>query len=431
MNRSRAIIVMAASSAAVAASQDDAARFTSEERRLIAQHVAQPMPSDPTNRFTDDPAAAHLGQYLFYDTRFSSNGEVSCATCHDPAKGFSDGKQVGEGVGTLTRHSQSLWNAAANHWFFWDGRADSLWAQALQPMEHPLEADGSRLAIAHAVHDDPALRQAYERIFGSMPGLDDAARFPAAGRPALSADDESHEPLHRAWASMASEDQAAVNRLFVNLAKAIAAYERRLVSTDSPFDRFARDLQQGVPSSQLSLTAQRGLKLFIGRANCRLCHAGANFTDGEFHLTGVPPLGGGPLHDAGRYDGARLVQNDPFNAPGPFSDDPDGRASRRVRFLRRSPEQWGQFKTPGLRHVAESPPYMHQGQFESLEAVVRFYSTLEGARSGGHHREAFFQPLNLSEEEVADLVAFLESLTGARLPEHLLRQPVSPIPTDW
>ena len=126
-------------------------------------------PLDPTNRVSGDPRAARLGQFLFFDTRLSANGSVACVTCHDPDRGWADGETLARGVHALERHSMSLWNAAYHRWYFWDGRADSLWAQALEPLEHPNEHGTTRLACAHLVHDDDELRAAYEEVFGPLP----------------------------------------------------------------------------------------------------------------------------------------------------------------------------------------------------------------------------------------------------------------------
>jgi cytochrome c peroxidase len=397
----------------------------SELRRILSHSPLPDPPVDPTNRYADDPAAARLGQFLFFDERLSSNGSFSCSTCHDPAQGFSDGKTFGEAIGTTDRHTQSLFNVAQNRWFFWDGRADSLWMQALEPIEKPNELGSSRLQIAHLVHDDPELRTAYESIFGPMPELADEERFPPEGRPMP---DEPEHPHHIAYASMHEADRDAVDRVFANVGKAIEAYERRLVTRRSAFDVFVEGLRSGNREKieSLSPQAQRGLKLFIGRANCRLCHAGPNFTDGEFHNNGTPPLDGGQPRDDGRYGGAKLVKNNPFNAFGRFSDDPDSSKADQTRSLLRSPEQWGQFKTPTLRNVALSPPYMHQGQFTTLEAVIRHYSTLDGAFLASHHQEQLLKPLELTDREIADLAAFLGSLTGEPLDQALLRRPDSP-----
>lgn len=405
----------------------DDVTFTGREINLILSHRLPDPPPDPTNRWADDPRAAQFGQYLFFERRFSLNGSMSCATCHIPEKAFTDGKALGRGLRRLDRNTPSLLNAAYRRWQFWDGRSDTLWMQALEPFEHAREYGGDRTAIVRAVAEDAAMRQAYEALFGELPEVDDRTRFPDRARPV--ADDEQH-PAHQAWLGMREADREAINRAFTNLGKAIAAYERRLVVKNSPFDQFAAALAEGRSAEAkraLGESAQRGLKLFLGRANCRTCHFGPNFSDEEFHNNGVPPLPGGPPMDAGRYTGLEKLAGHPFNASGPFSDAPEGETARRTLQLRRNSESWGQMKTPSLRNVAETGPYMHAGQFETLETVVRFYNTLEGQVQAGHHRETILRPLNLTEQEVHDLIAFLESLSGRVVDASLLRQPESPV----
>lgn len=364
-------------------------------------------PPDPTNAAADNPQAARLGRTLFFDARLSANGAVSCATCHNPRLGWSNGDAVAQGVGPTARHAATLWNTAYNRWFFWDGRADSQWSQALRPLEAPNEHGGSRLQFAHYVASAPEYRAMYEAVFGRLPDLSDASRFPREGRPVPS--DPAH-PHQRAWASMAAGDQDAVNLIFANLGKAIAAFERRIVSAGSPFDTFVEGLRENDhgKTEALSPAARRGLKLFVGRANCVLCHSGPNFTDGEFHNIRLGQRKD-QEPDPGRYAGVDDLLKDPFNSSGRYSDFP---AEKKTRFLAVQSHDWGRFKTPTLRNVAETAPYMHDGRFATLEAVLHFYSTLEGASPPGHHEESVLVPLHLTEAETADLLAFLRSLSG-------------------
>jgi cytochrome c peroxidase len=373
-----------------------------------------------------DPRAARLGQFLFYDARFSASGDVSCATCHDPARGFADGKHFGQARGpVLERHTPSLWIAAYNRWFFWDGRADSLWSQALKPLEEPREHGATRLGIAHALHADADLRRAYEELFGPLPPLDDAARFPPAGRPVPDAPDD---PQARAWAGMEPADQAAVDLVFANTGKALAAYERLLVSRAAPFDAFVAGVRAGDLYQQLALSqeARGGLRLFVGKARCVLCHSGPNFTDREFHDNRVPPLKPGPRLDAARYDGIPLVQAVPFIGVGAFSDAPEGEARDKVGFLLRAGHNWSEFKTPTLRNAVLTAPYMHQGQLATLDDVLAYYNTLATAVPSHHQGERTLVPLDLGPQELSDLRAFLESLVDARIAPELLRQPPTP-----
>jgi len=215
--------------------------------------------------------------------------------------------------------------------------------------------------------------------------------------------------------------------VLVNAAKCIAAYERRLVSRNSPFDRFVDAVRRNDAAGTRSypVEAQRGIKLFIGEGNCRLCHSGANLTDGEFHDSRLRTPDGGPPRDQGRYAGAEKVVQDPFNARGEFSDQRTGAAAEQLDFLVNGPQNWGLFKTPTLRNVALTAPYMHLGQLATLRDVMDHYSRLPGA-ADTHHPERILVRLNLTGSQIDDLVAFLESLTDASLDESLLRKPLTP-----
>lgn len=415
--------------ALVAAPPADSIVFTADEQAKILRHSPLgPPPPDPTNRVADDPAAAQLGQFLFFDTRLSSDGKVSCAVCHDPAKGFSDGRRLAVGVATGTRNSPTLWNSAYNRWQFYDGRADSLWAQAAQPLENPKEMNISRLALAHFIAATPEVRQAYEALFGPLPDLSDRRRYPAAARPLP---ETPAHPENRAWEAMSGPDQETATRILSNVTKCIAAYERKLVSRDSPFDRFAAALRAGDEGAQREYPelAKRGLRLFVGIADCRTCHAGPNFTDQEFHMVRVPPLEGGPATDPSRFDGIAKVQADPLNARGIFSDQRSGPAADKIDFLAQTPENWGQYKTPTLRNIDRTAPYMHQGQFVFLRRVMVHYSVFQDALPPDDHgsKETILKPLNLSESEMRDLIAFLETLTDESIDPRLKSAPRSPL----
>lgn len=393
MTGSRAALLVALALLGLAQAQDGASELSeSELRRALTHSPLGPPPPDPTNAHADDPRAARLGQRLFFDPRVSRNGELSCASCHDPAQSFSDGREVGEGLGPLERNTPALWNVAYQRWYFWDGRADTLWAQALQPTENELELGASRASVAQLIAGDEVLASEYEAVFGPLPD----------------------EPVGE-----------ALERVFANYGKALAAYERQLVSRRSAFDVYVEGLREDDEAKRAALSPSevRGLKIFLGKGRCRMCHAGPNFSDGEFHGTGVAPLGGGDLFDPARYDGVRAVLADPFNALGRHSDARGGAAAEKLETLASGPETWGEFKTPTLRNVARTAPYMHQGQFATIAEVVLFYSTLKGSAPPGHHQEQVLKPLELSAREQSDLVAFLESLTDESLDPSLLAPP--------
>jgi cytochrome c peroxidase len=224
--------------------------------------------------------------------------------------------RVGTGLAPGERNTPTLLNAAFGHWFFWDGRADSLWSQALQPIENAKEFGSDRLSTVHFVATAPALRHTYEDVFGKLPPLDDLRRFPSHGSPAAA---PGARPT-TAWSAMTPADRQAVSRMYANLGKAIEAYVRKLVSGNSPFDHYVAALRRGDRAGEQAYppAAKRGLKLFVGTARCDLCHVGPTFTDGEFHNIGLPvPEGKAPdTGRAGRRDRrpGRLPRN-PHRGP--------------------------------------------------------------------------------------------------------------------
>jgi cytochrome c peroxidase len=221
-----------------------------------------------------------------------------------------------------------------------------------------------------------------------------------------------------------------VNRVVSNVGKAIEAYERKLVSRDSPFDRYVAALTAHNPAglAVLSPAAKRGLALFVGPAHCDLCHSGPAFTDSEFHDIGLP-LRPGEAPDPGRAQGIGDLEASPFNGAGKYSDAPTGKAKQRLEFLPPPDSQLGKFKTPTLRNVARTGPYMHDGRFATLQEVVHFYAEGKEAEKGRivGEREPTLEVIpHLAPTQVSDLVAFLESLSGAPLTPALTRQPASP-----
>ncbi len=350
--------------------------------------------ADPTNRVANSPAAAHFGQRLFYDPRLSLDSFHSCASCHMPTRAFADGLELPMPAGSSERHVPTVLNVAHQRWFFWDGRSDSLWSQALAVIENPKELGVGRPGLAKLVTRDALYRSEYRAAFGEDP----------------------------------SDAEADVDRTAVNAVKAIAAYETLLQSGDSAFDRFAAALGANDldTAAEYPAEALRGLLLFDGRANCRSCHPGTNFSDGEFHSIGMFPRGGGKPTDAGRMRGIDKLRADPFRGNGAFSDAPDCDRALEVDSLVQSSEQWGQVRTPSLRNVARTAPYMSQGQLATLREVLEYYSTLDRAIPVGHHGEQVLKPLHFTAQEINDLEAFLRSLDGRDPPAHLVWAPPKP-----
>lgn len=383
-----------------------------ELQRILALSPLGEPPLDATNRFDGDGRAEELGRFFFFDRELSANGEISCATCHDPAQEFSDGKPVAHTLAPGPRRTPSLWNMAWGRWFFHDGRADSLWSQALGPIENEIEMGGSRSAVAHRIAGEPGLRRAFEALRGPLPELGDRARFPLRAHPGAPGSPEA-----AAWAAMAPADRAAIDAVYADVGKLIAAYERQLVSANAPFDRFVAGLREDDATKRAALgeSARRGLRLFLGKGQCRLCHNGPNFSDGEFHGLGLATKSGGMPTDSGRYGGVPQLLASDFTAAGAHSDDPGGERAAQLEGLKVGPANWGEFKTPSLRNVARRGPLMHAGQFADVAAVLEFYSTLEGSAPLHQHQEQVLVARDFSEGEKRDLAAFLESLGGAPL----------------
>jgi cytochrome c peroxidase len=385
--------------------------WSKDERAVLAsmhlQRLGAP-PADPSNAVADDPRAAALGRRLFNDPRLSRNGAVSCASCHAPERQFQDGLAVAQGIGSGRRRTMPLAASARSPWLFWDGRKDSAWSQALGPLEDAAEHGGNRLQLVRSLLQH--YPQEMQALFGAPPAL---PATPADAGP-LGTPQE-----RQAWQQLTPAQRDAVNRVFAQLGKSIAAYERTLGFGESRFDRYVQAVLGGDASGQglLSPSEQRGLRLFIGRAQCASCHNGPLLSDQHFHNTGVPPRDA-QRPDAGRASAITRVQADEFNCLGPYSDAPAAACGELAFMATDDPHLAGAFKTPGLRNVAQRAPYMHAGQLDSLDAVLAHYRRApdaalghsELARDGGPRGER--APIRLSEAEARDIVAFLGTLSG-------------------
>jgi cytochrome c peroxidase len=375
-------------------------------------------PPAPSNAVADNPRAAEFGQQLFFDRRLSGNGAISCASCHLPDRHFTDGLPKGRAIGQSERNTRSIVGAAYSPWQYGDGRKDSLWSQALVPLEDAREHGGTRMQYARLLAGDPGYREEYEALFGELPDWSDRNRFPEAAAPA--GDGEQI----RAWRAMSADDQRQVNRVFANLGKALAAYERLLVPGPSRFDAYVSAVLEGDSTRQQDAFSDdevRGLRLFLDKARCIECHNGPLLTNNEFHNTGVLSVPG-DLPDRGRIAGVREVQSDPFNCLGEFSDDPQ-RNCPELRFARSGAELLGALRTPSLRNLPQTAPFMHKGQMATLEEVLEHYNRAPLAMIG--HNET--EPLGLSRRELAQLGAFLRTLSGpiATPPEWLTAPPAA------
>jgi cytochrome c peroxidase len=326
-----------------------------------------PTPRDPSNRWADDAAAADLGRRLFFDQRLSGNGRVSCATCHDPENDFQDAMPLAKGMGTTNRRTMPIAGAAYGRFFFWDGRKDSLWSQALGPLESPVEHGGDRMRYAQIVAAH--YREEYERVFGPLP-----------------------QPGEREGAT----------RIFVNIGKAIEAYERRIQFLPSRFDRFVHEWRKSgvMPRDILDEREIAGLKLFIGKAACVDCHKGPLLNHDKFFNTGVPVRSALPP-DHGRATAIASLKADEFNCRSRWSDASPEECREPPR---RVPASERAFKVPSLRNVADRAPYMHSGQFATLAEVLDHYNRAPG--------ESVLKALHLEPAELDELEAFLRTLSG-------------------
>lgn len=376
--------------------------FSEAEKKTIASlslSALPPLPPDPTNRFADQPGPQAFGATLFFEQRMSRDGTIACATCHKIDRQFQDDLPRAVGVAPTSRRTMPLAGVARHAWFFWDGRKDSLWAQALAPLENPLEHAGTRAFYAHLMAT--RMRARYEHVFGPLPDL--SAVPPSAGPLGTEAE-------RAAWAAMTQRQRDDVDDVFANIGKAIAAFERTIVPEETRFDRFAAALASGAepgPNARLSEQEVAGLKLFIGRAQCSTCHNGPLLTDGAFHNTGVPPVAGLP-QDRGRVTAVSEVEADPFNCFGRHRDG-DESACAELRFMvRDGTELLRAYKTPSLRGAADRPPYMHAGQVDTLADVVDHYATAPASIEGASE----LHPIELSADERAALVAFLGTLSS-------------------
>lgn len=299
--------------------------------------AAEPAGLPPVSHPKDNPSTPEkiaLGKQLFFDGRLSADNKVSCATCHDPAKGFSNGDQFATGVEGQKggRNSPTIINSAYAKLQFWDGRAKSLEDQAMGPVLNPIEMKMTAPDVLKKLNAIEGYKKQFQQVFGTD----------------------------------VTED---------GMAKAIAAYERTVLSGDAPYDKF-----KAGDKAALSEAAARGLKLFTGKANCTACHTGASFTDNSFHNIGIPGT------DEGRTA------------------------------INKSVGDKGAFKTPTLREIARTAPYMHDGSLKTLEEVVAHYN--KGGTPHPQLDEELF-PLKLSDAEAADLVTFLkEGLASASYPMH-------------
>jgi cytochrome c peroxidase len=283
------------------------------------------------------PEKVELGKQLYFDPRLSCDGTTSCASCHDPKKGWSNSDSFATGVRGQKggRSAPTIINAAYAELQFWDGRAFRLEGQALGPIQNPIEMDHKLEDCVNVLNKLDGYKVQFRKVFNTDVTSD-------------------------------------------GIAKAISAFERTVLSGNAPYDRF-----KAGDTNALSPTAQRGMKIFFGKGHCSACHTGANFTDQAFHNVGVNI--NAPKPDLGRHEVTKVVGDK------------------------------GAFKTPTLREIARTAPYMHDGSMKTLEEVVEHY--IKGGTPNDQLDEEIF-PVKMTAEEKADLVTFLkEGLASPDYPD--------------
>ncbi len=479
--------------------------FTSAEwdRLETLVNVDQDPLPDPVNKYVGNPEAEALGQMFFFDARFSGVATevdvlgrpttaarapvgqpigIMCATCHDPSRGGGDHSSVpgnvSIGAGIYDVNAESVINSAYYDLKYWNGRYDSLVWQAMSVLESGVSMNTDRVRVAwlindlyraryRALFDDPL--PAFPHTFDEQAALlepdgqctldtgsacpdecsEDASgcwpRFPLHGRPGQGTCKRGEAPLADGFDCMEAADQAAVTRVLVNVAKAIAAYEFTLVSRNSAFDRF---MTEGEGSELIPASARRGAKLFVGKASCIDCHRTPLFSDGKFHNVGVPQTGPGVPTEGdcppggtcdcvagtvclpwGAHFGLTVLHGTKLRVDNStYSDDPVLTDRLRPWYeLELTDDLKGAWRTPSLRDAAITAPYMHDGYYRSLDEVVRHYAQ-GGTRLGSasDQLDKRIRPLDLSEGEIQDLVEFLKTLTGEPLPRELVTAPALP-----
>ena len=348
-----------------------------------------PPPLDPSNALTDNVQAARLGHRLFFDPRLSPHG-VACATCHQPARGFTDGLQVANTLAPLHRHTMTILNVGYYRWLTWDGARDSLWHQAVGPIESAKEMDASRLHVVRVV------MRHYGRELAQLVRFPDGweslwPTLPVTGKPGEPAFDRL---------PMAHQEQA--NRVFSDILKVIAAYERRVVSTQAPFDRYVSG-----DRTALATAAQRGFQHFL-RLQCDTCHNTPLFSDDEFHNLGLPPV---PEPDQGRAEGLQRLQQSLFRGTGPYAD---GLPVVRAEDYRFGQALVGSFRTPSLRELIYTAPYGHNGAIATLEEWLEHYVRVTSLPPGSFvgQLDAALPTVQITLQEKQELIAFLQALSS-------------------
>ena len=373
--------------------------WSAQEKQLLLSLSSHHLPAvakDLSNRYQNNQQAVALGAKLFFDSRLSDSGTISCSVCHQPNREFSDGLRVASGLEKGKRNTPSILGVSHQKWFFWDGRKDSLWAQALEPFEDKTEHNLSRTRLLKIVLEDPDYLALYTSIFDETPSKKTLSSWPDNASP------ERDLAGLKVWKGLSVETRQNINRAFSNLGKSIAAYEATLAYKESRFDKYLLDLKNNKPSSHLNASEVSGLKLFIGKGQCVNCHSSPLLSNQHFQNIGTATRG----KDKGRSAVAETQAWDIFNCLGEFSDAPKSYCLDLKYMSKDRHALSGSFKVPSLRNVSKTAPYLHDGRFKTLQEVVEIYLEPPSKQRSGNH----LPTIVLNENEKIQLIEFLKTL---------------------
>jgi len=362
-------------------------------------------PASESNHYAFDKQAQEFGEQLFHDKGLSANNQFSCASCHQPNKYFTDGIAKAVAAGQVNRNTPALHGAAWQSWFYWDGRRDSLWSQALTPIEAENEMASNRVALIRFIATHSDYRNSYESLFGTLP-FSGSEEFLA-----LAATPMGDQKQKRQWIELQPDQQNNINTVFSNIGKALAAYQHTLPPVETRFDTFVKEASMVKNLSNiesLSKIELDGAMLFLNekKTQCLECHNGPLLSNGNFHNIATGNFTGQVL-DFGREFGVQAAMLDEFNCQGRYSDAKPDECLHLIYINRENFHKRGAFKTPSLRNITNTAPYFHDGRFTSLEQVVRYYANPPAwSRPDEHELRPGF---TLTEKEITALTAFLQT----------------------
>ena len=386
--------------------------FTEREKNILASlSLSKLIPaSAESNKVAFNVQAQQFGEQLFHEKQLSAGNKFSCASCHLPDKFFTDGLPTGVGVETTNRNTPALHGAAWQTWFYWDGRRDSMWSQALTPIEAPQEMAGDRVAVTRYIAGNQSYRSQYETVFGTLPFTDNEEVLLQNATPM------GDQKQKKSWSKMSAANQEKINTVFANIGKALAAYQHTLEPLNTRFDLFIEEVANGKKIRQISSLNKHELEgalLFLNekKTQCLECHNGPLLSNDNFHNIGTGNFTG-PIFDFGREFGSQSALLDEFNCQGKYSDAKPDECLHLIYMTRDTTHMRGAFKTPTLRNITNTAPYFHDGRFTTLEQVIRHYAhPPPWSRPDEHELRPGFE---LTEEEILALTAFMQSFEPAQ-----------------